>query len=199
MQDGFGKTRGRSFIDFVTPDPTFIPPNRRFGRLLPETEQKPSLAGHAPQENVKETPKDQPLRSPAQRAVADAFHRMFELSRTEPAPPLAERLDRLSRLRHDPGERIRVRGGDRRDPAGARRNQARRQTFEEMDGAAAAGDRVMIKPSELVSRFSALLNQVIAAKFDAAEIFVTREASVAGMVSLPTSNKPDTRNSACLS
>ena len=42
---------------------------------------------------------DQPLKSPAQRAVEDAFERMFELSRTEPAPTLAERLDRLARLR----------------------------------------------------------------------------------------------------
>src|ERR1700748_1590543 len=103
MQDGFGKPRRRSFIDFVTPDPAFIPPNRRFGGLLPETEQKPSLAGRKPQGNVKgnakEAAMDQPLPSPAQRAVADAFHRMFELSRSEPAPPLAERLDQLARLR----------------------------------------------------------------------------------------------------
>jgi hypothetical protein len=42
---------------------------------------------------------DQPLISPAQRAVADAFERMFEMSRAQPAPDLAERLDRLSRLR----------------------------------------------------------------------------------------------------
>jgi hypothetical protein len=27
MQDGFGKARGRSFIDFMTPNPAFIPPN----------------------------------------------------------------------------------------------------------------------------------------------------------------------------
>jgi coniferyl-aldehyde dehydrogenase len=40
-------------------------------------------------------------------------------------------------------------------------------------GALAAGNRVMIKPSELVPRFSALLKQVISAKFDAAEITVT--------------------------
>jgi coniferyl-aldehyde dehydrogenase len=42
---------------------------------------------------------DQPLIGPAQRAVADAFERMFELSRAQRAPDLAERLDRLSRLR----------------------------------------------------------------------------------------------------
>jgi coniferyl-aldehyde dehydrogenase len=40
-------------------------------------------------------------------------------------------------------------------------------------GALAAGNRVMIKPSELVPRFSALLQEVIAAKFDAAEMTVT--------------------------
>src|SRR6202022_3011018 len=99
---------------------------------------------------------------------------------------------------------------DRRDAIGDRGNQARRQAFEEMDGAAAgfdraaiharqepadpaaarrrrhhrallapavaalaAGNRVMIKPSELVPRFSALLKEVIAAKFDATEIVVT--------------------------
>ena len=39
--------------------------------------------------------------------------------------------------------------------------------------ALAAGNRVMIKPSELVPRFSALLREVIAAKFDATEMTVT--------------------------
>jgi coniferyl-aldehyde dehydrogenase len=40
-------------------------------------------------------------------------------------------------------------------------------------GALAAGNRVMIKPSELVPRFSALLQELIAAKFDPGEITVT--------------------------
>lgn len=40
-------------------------------------------------------------------------------------------------------------------------------------GALAAGNRVMIKPSELVPRFSALLQEVIASKFDPTEITVT--------------------------
>ena len=40
-------------------------------------------------------------------------------------------------------------------------------------GALAAGNRVMIKPSELVPRFSALLTEVIAQKFDAGEMVVT--------------------------
>jgi coniferyl-aldehyde dehydrogenase len=39
--------------------------------------------------------------------------------------------------------------------------------------ALAAGNRVMIKPSELVPRFSALLREVISGKFDAAEMMVT--------------------------
>src|SRR6202035_6056287 len=39
--------------------------------------------------------------------------------------------------------------------------------------ALAAGNRVMIKPSELVPRFSALLREVISAKFDATEMLVT--------------------------
>jgi hypothetical protein len=69
---------------------------------------------------------DQSLKSPGQSALDDAFHAMFELSRTAPAV-----------------------------------------------GALAAGNRVMIKPSELVPRFSALLKEVVAAKFDATEIVVT--------------------------
>ena len=40
-------------------------------------------------------------------------------------------------------------------------------------GAVAAGNRIMIKPSELVPRFSALLREVIACKFDPAEMTVT--------------------------
>ena len=42
---------------------------------------------------------DQPLKSPGQNALEDAFHRLFELTRTAPPPTLAERLDRLARLR----------------------------------------------------------------------------------------------------
>src|SRR5271163_2447724 len=40
-------------------------------------------------------------------------------------------------------------------------------------GALAAGNRVMIKPSELTPRFAALLQEVIAQKFDATELMVT--------------------------
>jgi hypothetical protein len=42
---------------------------------------------------------DQPLKSPGQSSLEDAFHHLFELSRNLPAPSLAERLDRLTRLR----------------------------------------------------------------------------------------------------
>src|ERR1700737_5365556 len=42
---------------------------------------------------------DQPLKSPGRRALDDAFHAMFELTRTKPAPALSQRLDRLARLR----------------------------------------------------------------------------------------------------
>jgi coniferyl-aldehyde dehydrogenase len=54
-------------------------------------------------------------------------------------------------------------------------------------GALAAGNRVMIKPSELTPRFSALLQDVIAAKFDAAEMIVTgvEEEIARAFASLP--------------
>ena len=175
---------------------------------------------------------DQPLKSPAQRALEDAFHRMFELSRTRPAPDLAERGDRLARLRAavqeneqrfeaaisaDFGHRSpvetaiaetlfllgeikhaarhlkkwmapqRVSTALQFMPARNRLipqplgvvgiiapwNYPLQLTLAPAVGALAAGNRVMIKPSELVPRFSALLQQVIAAKFDATEINVT--------------------------
>ncbi len=40
-------------------------------------------------------------------------------------------------------------------------------------GAIAAGNRVIIKPSELMPHFSALLKQTVAARFDATEVLVT--------------------------
>jgi coniferyl-aldehyde dehydrogenase len=54
-------------------------------------------------------------------------------------------------------------------------------------GAIAAGNRVIIKPSELVPHFSALLKETVAQKFDAAELLVTGvEDEVAkGFASLP--------------
>ena len=42
---------------------------------------------------------DQPLSSPALRALNDTFHTMIEKSRSEQASPLAARCDRLARLR----------------------------------------------------------------------------------------------------
>jgi coniferyl-aldehyde dehydrogenase len=175
---------------------------------------------------------DQSLKSPGQRALDDAFHAMFELSRTTPAPTLAERLDRLARLRTvvadnerrfeqaisaDFGHRsptettiaetMLVLGeikhaakhlkkwmAPQRIPTALQFMPAKNRlmpqplgvvgiiapwnyplqlTLAPAIGALAAGNRVMIKPSELVPRFSALLRQVIAAKFDAAEMMVT--------------------------
>ena len=175
---------------------------------------------------------DQPLKSPAQRAVEDAFRRMFELSRTGPAPTPAERLDRLSRLRAavqenesrfetaisaDFGHRssietaiaetLLVLGEIKHAAKHLRKWMAPRRvatalqympaknrllpqplgvigiiapwnyplqlTLAPAVGALAAGNRVMIKPSELLPRFSALLGEVIAAKFDATEMIVT--------------------------
>jgi coniferyl-aldehyde dehydrogenase len=179
---------------------------------------------------------DQPLKSPGQsdsvNALEDAFHRLFEPSRNLPAPNLAERLDRLKRLRAatsenegrfaqaisaDFGHRCTVETtiaetmlvlGEIRhaakhlkkwmaprrvstalqflpaknrlipQPVGvvgiiAPWNYPLQLTLAPAVGALAAGNRVMIKPSELVPRFSALLQQAIAAKFDASEMIVT--------------------------
>jgi len=175
---------------------------------------------------------DQTLKSPGHSALGDAFHRMFELTRTEPAPDLAERLDRLARLRAvvadnegrfgqaisaDFGHRsvtettiaetMLVLGEIRHatkhlkkwmapqrvptalqfmpasnrlipQPLGvvgiiAPWNYPLQLTLAPSVGALAAGNRVMIKPSELVPRFSALLKQAISARFDATETVVT--------------------------
>jgi coniferyl-aldehyde dehydrogenase len=175
---------------------------------------------------------DQPLKSPAGAALDDAFHAQFEKSRTEPAPTLALRLDRLARLRAavsenearfeaaisaDFGHRSSVETaiaetllvlGEIRhaakhlktwmaprrvatalqfmpaknrlipQPVGvvgiiAPWNYPLQLTLAPAVAALAAGNRVMIKPSELVPRFSVLLREVIAKKFDAGEMMVT--------------------------
>jgi coniferyl-aldehyde dehydrogenase len=175
---------------------------------------------------------DQFLKSPGSAPLDQAFHAMFELSRTKPAPGPAERLDRLARLRAalagnevrfeqaisaDFGHRcatetaiaetLLVLGEIRHatkqlkkwmapkrvptalqfvpaknrlipQPLGvvgiiAPWNYPLQLTLAPAVGALAAGNRVMIKPSELVPRFSALLREVIAAKFDATEMLVT--------------------------
>jgi coniferyl-aldehyde dehydrogenase len=175
---------------------------------------------------------DQSLKSPGESALEDAFHAMFELSRTRPAPALEERLDRLARLRAavadnerhfeqaisaDFGHRSatettiaetmlvlgeikhaakhlkkwmaprRVSTALQFMPAKNRLipqplgvvgviapwNYPLQLTLAPAVGAIAAGNRVMIKPSELAPRFSALLKEVISAKFEATEIVVT--------------------------
>src|SRR5450755_4728236 len=175
---------------------------------------------------------DQSLKSPGQRALDDAFHAMFELTRTTPAPTLGQRLDRLARLRAaisenearfeqaisaDFGHRsttetaiaesLLVLGEIRHaakhlkkwmapqriatalqfmpaknrlipQPLGvvgiiAPWNYPLQLTLAPAVGAFAAGNRVMIKPSELVPRFSVLLKQAISDKFDATEMMVT--------------------------
>jgi coniferyl-aldehyde dehydrogenase len=175
---------------------------------------------------------DQSLKSPGQSALEDAFHAMFELSRTAAAPALEQRLDRLARLRAvvsenearfeqaisaDFGHRSttettiaetmlvlgeikhatkqlkkwmaprRIATALQFKPAKNRLipqplgvvgiiapwNYPLQLTLAPAVGALAAGNRVMIKPSELVPRFSALLKELIAAKFDATEVTVT--------------------------
>src|SRR3954452_7836998 len=175
---------------------------------------------------------DQSVKTASQSVLDDAFHLMFGLSRTEPAPKLNERLDRLARLRSaisdnearfehaisaDFGHRCatetaiaesllvlgeikhaikhlkkwiaprRVSTALQFVPAKNRLmpqplgvvgimapwNYPLQLTLAPAVGALAAGNRVMIKPSELVPRFSALLAEAIATKFDATEIAVT--------------------------
>ena len=175
---------------------------------------------------------DQSLKSPGQSVLEDAFHRLFELSRSAPAPSLDQRLDRLARLRAavadnearliqaisaDFGHRsptettiaetmmvfTEIRHAAKHlkkwmapqrvstalqfmpaknrlmpQPVGvvgiiAPWNYPLQLTLAPAVAALAAGNRVMIKPSELVPRFAALLLEVIAAKFDASEMIVT--------------------------
>jgi coniferyl-aldehyde dehydrogenase len=175
---------------------------------------------------------DQSPKSPGQGALDDAFHAMFEKSRSEPAPTLEERLDRLKRLQGaiadnearfeqaisaDFGHRssiettiaetLLVLGEIRHAAKHLKKWMAPRRiatalqfmpaknrlipqplgvvgiiapwnyplqlTLAPAVAALAAGNRVMIKPSELVPRFSALLKEVIAQKFDATEMLVT--------------------------
>src|ERR1700712_3522178 len=170
--------------------------------------------------------------SASDNALADAFHRMIELSRTAPPPTLKARLDRLARLRAaisdnearfdqaisaDFGHRcatetaiaetLLVLGEIKHaakhlkgwmapqkvstalqflpaknrlipQPVGvvgiiAPWNYPLQLTLAPAVDALAAGNRVMIKPSELVPRFSALLREVISAKFDSSEMVVT--------------------------
>src|ERR1700694_3569548 len=175
---------------------------------------------------------DKSLKSPGLRALDDAFHAMFELTRTTPAPTLDQRLDRLARMRAaisenearfeaaisaDFGHRSpietaiaeamlvlgeikhaakhlkkwmapqRVSTALQFMPAKNRLmpqplgvvgiiapwNYPLQLTLAPAVAALAAGNRVMIKPSELVPRFAALLQEVIAQKFDAREMIVT--------------------------
>lgn len=175
---------------------------------------------------------DQPLKSAPLRALDDAFHAMVERSRSQPAPGLAERLDRLARLRAvvaDNEERFRqaisadfghrsavettiaetllvfseirhatkhlktwmapqriatalqflpARNRLLQQPLGvvgiiAPWNYPLQLTLAPAIGAVAAGNRVIIKPSELVPHFSALLRELMAQKFDATELLVT--------------------------
>jgi coniferyl-aldehyde dehydrogenase len=175
---------------------------------------------------------DQTLTSPALRALDDAFHVMLDKSRTEPAPPLEARCDRLARLRSmisdnearltqaisaDFGNRsatetlfaeilfvlneikharkhLRKWMAPQRvvtalqflpaknrlipQPLGvigviAPWNYPLQLTLAPAIGAITAGNRVMIKPSELTPHFSGLLRELVAAKFAAHELIVT--------------------------
>ncbi|WP_027574972.1 coniferyl aldehyde dehydrogenase [Bradyrhizobium sp. WSM1743] len=191
-------------------------------------------------------PLDRPLTSAALRVLEDRFHAMVARSRNEPAPDLAQRLDRLARLRSvvaDNEERFRqaistdfghrcavettiaetmlvfseIRHAKKHlktwmtlqrvatalqflparnrlmpQPLGvvgiiAPWNYPLQLTLAPAIGAIAAGNRVIIKPSELVPHFAALLRETVAQKFDAAEVLVTgvEDEIAKGFASLP--------------
>src|SRR6201995_4390594 len=174
---------------------------------------------------------DQSVKSPALSAVEDAFERMFELSRANPAPTLAERLHRRARRRAavsenearfeqtisaDFGHRSQIETaiaetllvlGEIKhaakhlktwmapqriatalqflparnrlipQPLGvvgiiAPWNYPLQLTLAPAIGAIAAGNRAIIKPSELTPHFSALLKRAVAERFDATELLV---------------------------
>src|SRR3984957_21197680 len=231
----FGKAHKPPFPVFMTIKLRDSGPNRPRESALAKSSAKAQL--WTKKSTSRETPfegnaMDQPLKSPGQNALDDAFHAMFELSRTRPAPDHAERLDRLARLRAvvadnelrfeqaisaDFGHRSSVETtiaetllvlgeikhaakhlkkwmAPRRVPTALQFMPAKNRlipqplgvvgiispwnyplqlTMAPAVGAIAAGNRVMIKPSELVPRFSALLKEVIAARFDATEMLVT--------------------------
>ncbi len=225
---GFGKARGDVFFDFMTGELAAK------SQHLPEVPQRASLR----QQDNGETPflrgerNGQVLDERPLRALEDAFHAMVERSRAEPAATLAERQDRLARLRAvvagneerfrqaisaDFGHRSSVettiaetlflfseiRHANKHlkgwmasqrvatalqflparnrlipQPLGvvgiiAPWNYPLQLTLAPAIGAIAAGNRVMIKPSELTPHFSALLKEAVAEKFDAAEMVVT--------------------------
>lgn len=175
---------------------------------------------------------DHALTSAPVGALADGFHAMVARSRAEAAPDLAERLDRLARLRSvvaDNEERFRqaisadfghrsavettiaeammvyseIRHATKHlkswmapkriatalqfmparnrlmpQPLGvvgiiAPWNYPLQLTLAPAIGAIAAGNRVIIKPSELAPHFSALLKETVAARFDATEMLIT--------------------------
>jgi len=175
---------------------------------------------------------DQIVSRPETGDIADVFRRAMALSRTAPPPTLAERRDRLTRLRaivadnesrfaqaisadfgnrsktetliaetlfvlteikhtskslgrwmatkHVPTELQYLPARNRLlpQPLGvvgiiAPWNYPLQLTLAPAVAAIAAGNRVMIKPSELVPNFSALLRSLIAEKFDDTEVMVT--------------------------
>jgi coniferyl-aldehyde dehydrogenase len=175
---------------------------------------------------------DQIVSKPEARDIADVFRRAMALSRTAPPPTLAERRDRLARLRaivtdnesrfaqaisadfgnrsttetlvaetlfllaeikhaskslgrwmaakHVPTELQYFPAKNRLlpQPLGvigiiAPWNYPLQLTLAPAIAAIAAGNRVMIKPSELVPTFSALLRRLVAEKFDDTEVTVT--------------------------
>lgn len=175
---------------------------------------------------------DRAVNNPAARDIEDVFRRTMALSRTAPPATLAERRDRLARLRavvsdneaefteaisSDFGNRsstetliaetLFVLAEIRHATKNLGRWMAPKHVVTELQyfparnrllpqplgvvgiispwnyplqltlapavAAIAAGNRVMLKPSELVPRFSALLQKLIAASFDDTEIMVT--------------------------
>jgi len=200
------------------------------GQALPKSAGRNSIA--AKQAHRECDAMDQLVKNTGHDALEAGFRRMVELSRTAAPASLADRLDRLTRLRaaiteNESGfnaaisadfshrcavettiaETLLVLGEIKHAMKHLKRWMAPQRVATQLQffpaqnrllpqplgvvgiiapwnyplqltlapavAAIAAGNRVMIKPSELVPRFAALLQQVVAAKFDASEMTVT--------------------------
>ena len=152
----FGKARQRSFRDFMTAKFRLYRAKPAHQAALARSSAKAQFWRKNDQGKRHGPAAEKPGANRPGRRLSPPCS---SVTRSMPAPDLAERLDRLTRLRAaisenetrfeqaisaDFGHRSTTETADRRNPAGARRDQARRQAPEEMDGAAADFDRAAV-------------------------------------------------------